>query len=141
MCSGTPSDRGQSELIGTVLLLGIVILGSTAAVVVGTGALEIAQTNSRSDSVGHAMTQFDSQAAMVALGNARSQSMDLGTSGDGSYTVHAEEGWVNVSHVNHSGSGDVETLTNTSLGAVIYEDGDVTIDGEAVVLVDELPEA
>jgi len=120
-------DRGQSELIGTVLLLGIVLIGSGAAVVFGTTALEAARDDSRASSVEHAMTQFDSKAAMVALGSSNAQEVRLAASGGGTYGVNDDDGWIRVSHVNHSASGSTEVLTNTTLGAVVYEDGDTTI--------------
>ena len=120
-------DRGQSELIGTVLLLGIVLIGSGAAVVFGTTALEAARDDSRASSVEHAMTQFDSKAAMVALGSSNAQEVRLAASGGGTYGVNDDDGWIRVSHVNYSPSGSTEVLTNTTLGAVVYEDGDTTI--------------
>jgi len=114
-------------VIGTVLLLGIVIVGVGATVAFGTTGLQAANDQSRSDSVEHAMTQFDSRAAMVALGRSGSQATDLAASGEGSYDVKADAGWVEVSHVNHSNNGSTEVLTNTSLGAVAYEGDDTRI--------------
>jgi hypothetical protein len=114
-------------VIGTVLLLGIVIVGVGATVAFGTTALQAANDQSRIDSVGHAMTQFDSKAAMVALGRSGSQEMDLAASGEGGYSVDDDAGWVRVSHVNHSGNGGTEVLTNTSLGAVVYEGDDTRV--------------
>jgi len=120
-------DRGQSELIGTVLLLGIVIAGAGVAVAFGTTALEAARDDSRASSVEHAMTQFDATAAMVALGSSNSQEMRLAASGGGAYDVDADAGWIRVSHANHSTTGSTEVLTNTTLGAVTYEGDDTTI--------------
>ena len=108
-------DRGQSELIGTVLLLGIVIAGAGVAVAFGTTALEAARDDSRASSVEHAMTQFDATAAMVALGSSNSQEMRLAASGDGTYDVNDDAGWIRVSHANHSTNGNTEVLTNTTL--------------------------
>jgi flagellin-like protein len=120
-------DRGQSELIGTVLLLGIVIIGAGAAVAFGTTALETARDDSRASSVEHAMTQFDSKAAMVALGSSNAQDMRLAASGDGTYGVNDDAGWIRVSHVNHSTNGNTAVLTNTTLGSVAYESDHATI--------------
>jgi flagellin-like protein len=120
-------DRGQSNVIGTVLLLGIVIVGVGATVAFGTTALQAVNDQSRSESVEHAMTQFDSTAAMVALGRSSSQEMTLAASGEGGYNVDDDAGWVRVSHTNHSGTGSTELLTNTSLGAVVYEGDDTRV--------------
>lgn len=125
--TGEDRDRGQSEVIGTVLLIGIVLLGSTVAVVFGAVGIKATQDNAQNSGVEHAMTQFDSQAAMVALGNSGSQSMRLSSSEDGTYTVRPDAGWVNITHHNHSGNGDTKTLVNTTLGALVYETDDSTI--------------
>jgi flagellin-like protein len=80
-------DRGQSELIGTVLLIGIVVAGTAAIVMFGTTALDSAQEDNRESSVEHSMTQFDSRAAMVALGSSNSQSVQLEETGSGRYDI------------------------------------------------------
>jgi flagellin-like protein len=121
------TDRGQSELIGTVLLIGIVLAGLTAIIVFGATALDSARDDSRVNNIEHSMTQFDSRAAMVALGNSNSQRVDLGETGDGRYDINPDSGWVNITHINHSGNGDVETITNATFGSVYYEHENTTI--------------
>ena len=125
---GAGSDeRGQSEPIGVVLLLGITILGSIAVVGFGAASLDSARSSSQLESTGHAMTQFDSQVAVVALGDSDVQRFSLGQSGRGSYSVRPNEGWINITHLNRTGSGDTETILNQTMGSIVYERDDRTV--------------
>ncbi len=120
-------DRGQSELVGTVLLIGIVLIGAGAVVAFGTTALEAARDDSRASSVERAMTQLDSGAAVVALGRSNARTVQLPASGEGTYAVSADAGWMRVRHANHSANGTTEVLTNTTLGSVTYDGDDTTV--------------
>jgi flagellin-like protein len=120
-------DRGQSELVGTVLLLGIVLIGAGTVVVFGTTALEAAREDARASSVERAMTQLDSGASVVALGRSNARTVQLPASGEGSYAVRADAGWMRVRHANHSTDGATEVLTNTTLGSVTYDGDDTTV--------------
>ena len=120
-------DRGQTSPIGTVLLLAIVVVGAGATVAVGATTLQAGSDEARMERVEHAVVRFDAEAMPVGLRQATARSVDLPASGEASYDVDADAGWMRMSHVNHSGDGDTNVLTNTSLGAVVYEGGDTTI--------------
>lgn len=125
-----PADnpsRAQSNLIGFVLLLAITMLGVTGIIVVGGNALTSTQQQVQLQRAEHAMTQLDSTAATVAIGQSPTQSATLPQSGDATISTNPNAGWINVSFYNTS-TGELETvIVNTTLGAVEYEIDDTTI--------------
>lgn len=118
------ASRGQAEVIGLVLVLAMTLIGATIAIGIGASVINDARIDSNEEGIKNAMTQLDSRTARVALGDSTSQRVPLTT---GSYHVDPNEGWINITHTNHSGSGDTEVIYNDTLGAVIYEGDDVTI--------------
>lgn len=118
-------DRGQSEVLGVVLLIAITITGTGLVVALGSNALSDSQEASEIDSAEHAMTQLDSKVSLVGIGAARTQSTSLGV--DGGTRVENGSGWMRVV-VNPTEPGEPETtVMNQTLGAVIYENGDTEI--------------
>ncbi|WP_189319145.1 archaellin/type IV pilin N-terminal domain-containing protein [Halolamina pelagica] len=65
---GSESDRGLSSVVGVVLLLGITIIGTGVVVGLGSQAFADAERGATVSQAGHSLTQFDSKAAIVALG-------------------------------------------------------------------------
>lgn len=120
--SAQTDSRGQSEVIGIVLLLGLAVIGTGAILVFGGSAITDTMGVSQTESTEHAMTLFDSRSAMVALGDSPSQTIDFGNAGDGIYSVEDESGWMRIEHHNYS-NGQDQTIYNESLGAMTYEQG------------------
>ncbi len=92
-------QRAQSAPLGLLLVLSLVIVGS--GVVVSLGATALVDTEAGLD-VSRAetgMTQLDSQAALVALGNADSQQ------------VHSSGRTVEVPNRRHAGRTTVNSAT------------------------------
>lgn len=118
---------GQSETFGVLLLLAITVVGTTAIVALGSQALNETEQASELQRTEHTMTLLDSRAAMVALGDSEQQSVDFSGTGDGSFHVDSDAGWINVTHKNVSGNGDDEAIYNRSLGKMVYENGDTEI--------------
>jgi hypothetical protein len=131
MRDGGPSlqtDRaGQASTIGVVLILGITLVGTGLVVGFGSQALEDTERATTLSKSEHSMTQLDSQAAIVALGESSAQRVDLGSSGGGTFSANNDAGWIRVVHRNATGDGTNETLYNASLGAVTYENDDTTV--------------
>lgn len=135
---GPPTDeaveRAQTSPIGIVLILGITLSAALAIVVFGGAALENSQEDSRIGQAEQAMTQFDSRAAQVALGDSESQSVGMGTNG-GSYTIDEDAGTLKIYHQDWNGSNSTvadeyiygEVDDGIALGAVVYETGGTTI--------------
>jgi hypothetical protein len=119
-------SRGQSELVGVVLVLGLVLLATVAVVALGATAIEDTQRRSELQSAEQAMTVFDSRAATVALGRSSGRTVDFGESG-GSYDVVPDSGRLVVVHRGWDGAGGAHELYNESLGAVVYRNGDAEV--------------
>lgn len=127
LCVGQFSERGQSNVIGVVLVTTITVLGVTGVLAFGTTAITDAQRDAQIDAAEHAMTQLDSRISLVGLGESESQRspVALDTTGN-QVTVREGEGWMNVSVVDPS-TGSTDVLMNESLGEIVYENGDTKI--------------
>ncbi|MUV87223.1 hypothetical protein GJ631_11770 [Natronomonas sp. CBA1123] len=116
--------RAQSSPIGIILILGITLTGAVGLAVFGGAALDDAQQDSRVGQAEQSMTQFDSQAAQVALGESDSQRVQFG-SNSGQYSVDEDAGNVRLIHKSWDGTaGNDYEIYNASLGSVVYESGD-----------------
>lgn len=125
----SPTDsRGQSGIIGTVLILALTLIGATAVMAFGATVLNDARIDSQEGGIEHAMTQLDSRSAMVALGDSETQRVPLGATGSGGYRIDADSGWINITHHEfNETTGESEVIYNESLGALVYEKADKTI--------------
>ena len=136
-------DRGQSSTVGVILILGLTLTGAATLVTVGGDAIQGTQSQSEIGQAEEAMTQFDSRAAQVALGDSESQNIPLGGHG-GQYQVEADAGRVRIIHENWNGTdcdgcdsyaaydnttdnGNTTILYNETLGALTFDAGDTTI--------------
>lgn len=121
--------RGQAETISVVLLMGMTVAGLVTVVALGSVAFDENKRLSEVQGTDHAMTQLDSRAAIVALGESDSQEVDLGRSTEGTYEIQEASGRVVISHVNQSQTSppDTEILYNESLGAILYRNGDTEL--------------
>ncbi len=120
-------SRGQAETIGVILIFGLVLTGAVVVVAFGASAIGDTQDRVSEDRAEKAMTQFDSKAALVALGNSDTQEVNFGTDRQSDYEVSEDKGWMRITIENQSGTGGSTTLVNESLGTVIYEVNDKTI--------------
>ena len=111
--------RGQSNVIGFVLVIGIVLVGSTVVLTLGSATLSDSQQSIEMERAEKILTEFDSRSAIVALGDAESVTMELPRTSGSSYSVVKDSGWIRVNRKNMT-NGDVETLTNVTMGAVTY---------------------
>jgi hypothetical protein len=129
--SRSPGDssrsRGQSNVIGLVLVVGLTVLGITGLMLFGSNALMDARTQSEIGAAEHALTQLDSRFSLVALGSAERQGASVNLQSGSSMTVDGDAGWMNVSVYNRT-SNEVETvILNTTLGAIRYENDGTTV--------------
>jgi hypothetical protein len=121
-----PADRGVSAVLGVVLLLAIILTGMAVTVVIGATALDQTKDQLGVDRAEKTLTQLDSKSAVVALGSSNHQSVSLAQGSGSDYTVEQERGWMNVS-IENTTSGTVTPIVNTTLGAVVYENGQVEL--------------
>lgn len=120
-------DRAQANPIGVTLVLGFALIGGILIVALGATMLGDAQQNLNEDRAEKALTQFDSKAALVALGNTDTQTVRFAQDGSGDFTVENGTGWMKITIDNQTDSSGPVTLLNQSLGSVVYEEGGTTL--------------
>ncbi|MFC6906298.1 DUF7289 family protein [Halalkalicoccus tibetensis] len=127
-------ERGQTELVGVVLLIGLTIIGTTAIVAFGTATIADSREASELRSTEHAMTLFDSKAANVALGESPVRSVQFGRTG-GQFEVREDVGSMRIEHhtegeeepVEWEGCGTERGVCEVDLGAMVYTHGGAEI--------------
>ncbi|MBX0284872.1 hypothetical protein EGH22_00905 [Halomicroarcula sp. F28] len=92
--------------------------------VVGGLAITDTQDQLNAQSAEKAMTQLDSQASLVALGQSQRQVVEFGTAGDGDYRLNETAGQMTITHRTRSGT---DTILQKDLGKVYYEGGGTEI--------------
>jgi len=124
------ASRAQSETLGFVLIVALVLAGAALTVAIGGSGIADTKASNEFQRAENSMTLFDSRAAMVALGDSNAQTVSLGHS-NGDITVQKESGWMRITHANYTGdknvSGDTEVIFNETLGSVVYESDRGTI--------------
>ncbi len=111
--------RGQSETLGFALILGFTLISVGAIASFGGASLDVTQQNIGAQNAENAMSQFDSRASMVALGDSDNQQVSLGVGQQGTYSVDGAAGWIRVVHENVT-ANTTTTVYNESLGVVTY---------------------
>lgn len=130
---GNRDARGQAEVLGVVLLLGLTVVSVGLIVATGSDAVDGTREAVRDTAAENALYKLDSQAMLVAYGNADRRRVELGRADAGRYEVRPGAGWLTVEHRNYSGTQD-ETIVNRSLGTVAYarEDSEIACQGGGV---------
>jgi len=118
LSKGGGGYRGVSPIIGFALILGLSVAVIGVLVVVGGQAIADLQQGMEADQAANEMTQFDSKAALVALGRSDSQQIPL--SGVGRVSVEPNSGRVSIIRGNDTGE---YTIVDASFGAVVQDTG------------------
>lgn len=121
-------SRGQSELVGLVLLLGIAIVGTATLVGFGAIILQEGQQGIEMQNAENTMSKAASEVGLVAFGNSRSQTVSLPISGPGEYQAVSDVGRIRVEVINRTRK---EEILNESLGRIEYTNGDQGVAMEA----------
>ncbi len=114
-------SRGQSETLGYALILGFTLISVGAIAAFGGTTLQTTQEQIGVQNAENAMSQFDSRASMVALGQSDNQEVALGAGQQGTYTVDPEAGWIRIVH--ETANETPNEIYNDSLGVIRYRDG------------------
>ena len=122
---GAPAERAQSEVLGTVLLLGLTVAVVGTTVALGGAALDDSQRTADFQRVEGAMTQVDSKASLVAHGESPAQRVRMNVGRDADLRVDEDAGWMRI-EVTTSESPNATNET-VPLGAVVYERGGDTV--------------
>lgn len=118
--SSSRRDRGANEVLGLILLIGVVVAGATVVAIVAIPVVDSTQSSSETERAERAMTQFAHEAETVTAVGDASADVSLGSFDRGRVETRSDAGSVRISHV----SGSTEVLYDESLGAVVYQDGD-----------------
>ncbi|MEF8790985.1 MAG: hypothetical protein V5A61_12740 [Haloarculaceae archaeon] len=131
---------GQAT-VAVVLVIALVVIGSTAVFALGDQALSDTERRSDVERAQQAMTLFDSQTAQVALSESDRQTVRFGRTA-GTYRVDPTAGEISIINVDRDDDeddiswtadgyptdatagdddGDIEYIHNETLGAVVYE--------------------
>jgi len=124
-------------------MIALVVLGSTVVFALGDRALADTERQSDIERSQQAMTLFDSQTSQVALSESDRQTVRFGRT-SGSYSVDPDAGEISIINVDRdddetdddgdddpnaggAANDDEYILEPTTLGAVVYENGDRTV--------------
>lgn len=117
------AERGQSEVVGFVLLLGLTVLVVSTTVALGSVALEDTQSTAQLQKAKAAMTQVDSKASLVAHGKSPSQQVQFEGHDTGALRVDEDAGWMRIEV-----EKETETIErNVTLGKVVYDQNGRTV--------------
>jgi len=119
------SNRGQTHVLGLVLLIGAVAVASVGIIVLGSSSLDTQQAAIETDYAEQSMLEFaHSTKTTVSTGRGPSD-VSLGPFDRGHVSMRETAGRVTMTRVNDSGG--TEVLYNESLGTLAYANGDTEI--------------
>jgi len=121
-------SRGQSEVLGTVLLIGIVILGSLAVAGMAFGAFGGTQEQSDREAIEHALLDIRSAAAAVAMEGETSRTIQFHPP-EGAQVSMTDKGSITIEHIDWDPPNETEPEILhevTDLGGFEVQYGDVS---------------
>ncbi|MDT3436605.1 hypothetical protein [Haloarcula sp. 1CSR25-25] len=118
-------QRAQSAPLGVALVFAVMIISTTAVLAIGAGAITDTETRLGAERTQKSLTEFDSRAALVALGQSNVQQVELASRGSENYRVDGTAGWMNVSYEDPE-TGNTTVIFRERMGAVINEDNSQT---------------
>lgn len=113
--------RGQVHVVGIVLLIGLVAVGSVGILVLGSTVLETHERAIEIEDAEQSMVEFAAIAETTMLDDRESSAVDMGSFEQGHVELE-DSGHITVTH---SESKDV--LHDESLGTLVYRNGDTEI--------------
>jgi len=127
------SDRSQSEVLGTVLILGLSMTVIGTSLALGGVAVGDLITDAESTNVETGMAHMSSKLSLVALGDADSQRFSLGSIQEGTLSVRPEAGSIRVYNAT-GGSRELLNENRTTMGALVYagEDDEIAYQGGGI---------
>ena len=116
-------QRAQSGPLALLLVFAVIVAATTIVVALGAGALTGSQERLGAERAEKTLTQLDSQAALVALGDSNVQTVDIAAAGTGQYVVDDTAGQMTLSYENQT-DGTTTTIFSQDLGRISYETSD-----------------
>ncbi len=120
------NDRGQTNSLGVILVFGIMIAGATVVVVLGAAAMDDTEQRLSEQRAEKVMTQLDSKASLVALGETNSQRISYSRSSGERFRTINGTGWLRVRITNET-TDTTTTLLNQSMGEAVFDRGNTRI--------------
>lgn len=126
--SSAPSqaDKGQTNPLGVILVFGIMIAGATVVVVLGASAMDATEQTLSEQRAEKVMTQLDSKASLVALGETDSQRISYSRSSGERFRTVNGTGWLRVNITNKT-TDSTTTIMNQSMGEAVFDRQDTRI--------------
>jgi len=121
------SSRGVSTVVGYLLLVAITITASGILLYTGSNMIGSISDQNQNEQAQQSISQFSSEASLVALGDLESRTIDYGDTHDGQIEIRENASYVKVYVENDSGDIKNRLLENQSLGAVVYKNGDTEV--------------
>jgi hypothetical protein len=112
------TTRAVANPVGVILILGMTILSVGALLTVGGAVVDDTRADAEHSQMENSMSAFSSKASLVGLGESGHQRFSLGRVSQGQVDVREDAGRV---HVKIQRNGTNETVRETSIGAVVYE--------------------
>jgi len=112
------TTRAVSNPVGVILILGMTVLSVGALVAVGGAVIDDTRADAERSQMENSMSAFSSKASLVGLGESGHQRFSLGRVSQGRVDVREDAGRVQV-YIEQDGTN--ETVDETSMGAVVYE--------------------
>jgi len=122
---GQRGRRAQSAPLGVALIFGIMVVSTTVIVAFGAGAITNTESHLGAERTQKALTEFDSRAALVGLGQSNVQQVELASRGSERYRVDEDAGWMNVSYEDPE-TGATTVVFRKRMGAVVNDDETAT---------------
>jgi len=113
-------------VLGLMLVFSLVLAGVFVTVAFGVTAISDSQESLSVQRAEKSLTEFDSDAALVALGNTDLQEVSVGELRGSDFETRTDAGWMMVTIDNRS-TPTTTTLLNRSLGAVTFEGDDTVV--------------
>jgi hypothetical protein len=120
-------ERSQSEVIGVILIFGLVMAGSFAILALGATAIGDTEQKLSGDRAEKTLTQFDSKAGLVALGESDSQKVSLPERGNEDFSVNESKGTLSIEVTNITSGSTVswgDPLVEVELGVLEFKNDD-----------------
>lgn len=118
-----PESRGQSSVLGVVLIVGLVVVGTAGVLLMGGQALQDIKGEASASQAELAMSSLDAEVSEVALGYASARQVSLG--GQGRATLDESAGRITIERMGANATGP--PLVNTTMGAIEYRAGDTVV--------------
>lgn len=120
-------DRGVSAVVGIVLLVGLVVVGSVAILILAGGITQDTQQDAENERIERGMQELDGDIDRVARGGATARRTDLDLPDTGDGAVREENtGRIWINRTNFT-TGNTDVIVDERIGALRYTNGDATI--------------